>query len=88
MYAISSFIFLLLMASALFALASLAHSLLIAWRSAQELRAVAGTLPVERIGVTWHDFPARPAASVVQLRPALRTRAARVRMTPELRAAA
>ena len=88
MTTINLLIALLLAATAFAAFASLAHSLVAAWKTAQELAAAMDHVPAERVGVTWHDFPARQASSVVQLRPALRKRAVPITMPLEFRAAA
>ena len=88
MTTINLLIALLLAATAFAAFASLAHSLVAAWKTAQELAAAMDHLPAERVGVTWHDFPARQASSVVQLRPPLRKRVILATTLPEFRAAA
>ena len=88
MTTINLLVALLLAIAAFAAFTSLVHSLVVAWRTAQQLAATIGHLPAERAGVTWHDLPAASASSVVQLRPALRKRPAPVTALPELRAAA
>ena len=88
MTTINLLIALLLAATAFVALTSLAHSLVTTWKTAQELATTIDHLPVERVSVTWHDVPARPASSVVQLRPALRRHVVPATLLPEFRAAA